>query len=72
MDRNPVLAPCEIESETVNAEDDVLDTIDAVMPDPPTWTEVAPAAEAGRCAAEEGTEHATFLELLDRVKWPDV
>ena len=33
---------------------------------------VAVEAEAGRCAGEEGTEHATFLELLDRVKWPDV
>ena len=32
---------------------------------------VAVEAEAGRCAGEEGTEHATFLELLDRVKGPD-
>ena len=43
IDRNPVLAPCGIESETVKAEDDVLDTIEALMPDPLTWTDVAPA-----------------------------
>jgi len=66
IDRNPVLAPSEIESETVKAEDDVLDTIEALMPDPLTWTEVAPARSEPFITAVTAVPGDTLLGEIDR------
>ena len=43
IDRIPVGALSEIESETVSVEGELFETIDAVIPGSLTWTEVAPA-----------------------------
>jgi len=68
IDRNPVGALCEIESETVNVvnvEGEVFDTIDAVMPVPLTWTDVAPANSEPFMTAVRVTPGDTLFGEID-------